>query len=740
MSDRRPTTPNSWETCHISGSKLDGDTRQAIHSILGRGLGYDELAAVLQKMGRSYPRNTIIEEEFEYFKEEILNMKRERGVRHRPSKVFSNSLNSIVKRLQGESVPGVQVDREKRRGEYRLLSKDAQSNTLRGYITLWEKERNALRVGSPINSKQSRKSTACTSQNAPAAVGKSQNHHIVEPQFEPIPNEHYDTETALGAYSSLYNNHLQRPSSNTYTIPSAAQHQSPVEHIDPSVIALKDPDHFVHTGDAVTTLINWPPLSNYDQVSDPSPSEYIQEVEMPDTNSPDLTTFEISTAVERYTESQETGTQVSQWPEQLSYKTTVYDTHESDFMNYVRNMDEGSVLDIRTSPENTLRTTIEQPVSPPDVREVSTRPATSRPARKRRRHYKHGASTSSSEYGIFAAESFTRNVIHDEYGMTKGPASSETPLEAVLSGNESSTSQSEADNWALNSNRTTLLEEQLEKEKADHQKTKEELDRAMADILDLREQVEKLQVASKRTSQHYDGLARDLLQEKIVLKANLTHQRFTPQRLRSSLLYNSTEVEDLNHTRQSRNIGLRPLSIIQSTRASETLPAQSKSLTSSHNASLPRLRFPVATSSGSGSGSTVASSSTSTIRSSSPVPSGGVSGGLAPASHIGQSRPSSSSSHMTQNVNTTVKKGFQGFQGLRNKISNQFMRHDREEKINTIQPAPALESLPALSPSVPLQREMSSILIDGDKRHTGDSGYASIELERVSRTPTEDFR
>jgi hypothetical protein len=126
MSDERPTTPNSWETSYISGSKLDGDTRQAIYSILGRGLGYDELAAVLQKMGRSCPRNTIIEEEFEYFKDEILDMKRERGVRHRPSKVFSNSLNSIVKRLQGESVPGVQVDREKRRREYRLLSKDAQ--------------------------------------------------------------------------------------------------------------------------------------------------------------------------------------------------------------------------------------------------------------------------------------------------------------------------------------------------------------------------------------------------------------------------------------------------------------------------------------------------------------------------------------------------------------------------------------------------------------------------------------
>jgi hypothetical protein len=326
--------------------------------------------------------------------------------------------------------------------------------------------------------------------------------------------------------------------------------------------------------------------------------------------------------------------------------------------------------------------------------------------------------------------------------MTKGPASSEIPLGAVLSGNGSSTSQSEANNWAFNSNRTTLLEAALEKEKADHQKTKEELDRAMADILGLREQVEKLQVASKRTSQQYDGLARDLIQEKIVLEANLTHQRPTSPRHRSILLNNSSKVEDLNHVRQSRNVRLRPLSIIQSTKASETLPAQSKSLTSTHNASLPRLRFPVATSSGNGSGSTAASSRTSTIRSSSPVPSGGVSGGLAPASHIGQSRPGSSSSHMSQNVNTTVKKkGFQGFQkGSRNKFSNPFMRHDREEKINTAQPTPALESLPALSPSVPLQREMSRILIDGDKRHTGDSGYASIELERDSRTPTEGFR
>jgi hypothetical protein len=126
MSDKRPITSTPEEACHTGASKLDGYTRQAIHSILGAGLGYDEVAAALQEMGHSCPRNTVIEVEFEYFKEEILDMKRERGSRHRPSKVFSNSLNSIVKRLQGESVPGVEVDREKRRRECRLLSKDAQ--------------------------------------------------------------------------------------------------------------------------------------------------------------------------------------------------------------------------------------------------------------------------------------------------------------------------------------------------------------------------------------------------------------------------------------------------------------------------------------------------------------------------------------------------------------------------------------------------------------------------------------
>jgi hypothetical protein len=424
-------------------------------------------------------------------------------------------------------------------------------------------------------------------------------------------------------------------------------------------------------------------------------------------------------------------------------------------MNNALNMDEGSIPDLRTFPENTLVNGIERPMlSPgsyctfallcykpllmqcPAVTEVSTKPTPPRPARKRRRRHKHRVSTSSYEYGTVATGTFSSNVIHGEHGMTKRPAPSETSIEAMFSGVEPTSSPSKISNWGFNNNRATILEEELEKEKADHQKTKEELDRAMADILDLQEQVEKLQVANKRTSQQYDGLARDLVHEKVLLEANLTHQRPTPQRYHSTLLH-SNEVEELNHTRQSRNVRLRPLSIIQSTKASETLAAQSRSLPSSHNATLPRLRFPVATGSSTESRSTATGSRTSTIPSTSRVPSGGISGGLTVANHTGQFRPGSSGSHMTQNVNTAVKKGFQG---LKHKFSNQFIRHDREEKINTAQPAPALESLPALPPSVSLQRQMSHILIDGNKRHTDDSGYASIELERFSSVLPEDSR
>jgi hypothetical protein len=91
-------------------------------------LRYDEWPAALRKQG--YPwkpnlRGIMIKKEFEYFREEICCMRQEQRIEHR-SKVKSNSLNSIVKRLKGKSVAGLPAEKEKRLQAHRLLSKDAQ--------------------------------------------------------------------------------------------------------------------------------------------------------------------------------------------------------------------------------------------------------------------------------------------------------------------------------------------------------------------------------------------------------------------------------------------------------------------------------------------------------------------------------------------------------------------------------------------------------------------------------------
>jgi hypothetical protein len=353
---------------------------------------------------------------------------------------------------------------------------------------------------------------------------------------------------------------------------------------------------------------------------------------------------------------------------------------------------------------------------------VSPKPILYRPLLKRRRCDEHGLSTSTFEYSTVTTEAFPSNITHGKDSMTNGPASSETPKRTIFSEMGSTASQPTAGNGRFNNNRTTLLEEELKKEKADHHKTKQALEGAMANILDLRKRVEKLQIVNARTSHQYDGLARNLIQ---IQEANLARQQPMPQRAGSNLLRNSTEVKALDHTRTSRNVGLRPLSIIHTATISEPAAAQSRSRPSSYIATTPRARFPIATSSDDRSGSNAASNRNSTIQSSSPVYTG-IHAGFLLVSHTCQSRPGSAGNHMANNVNTTMKKGLQG---LKQKLSHPFMsKHCREEKSNTAhsntaQSAPALESLPTLSPSVPLQREMSNILIDGDKR---DSGYASI--------------
>jgi hypothetical protein len=147
-------------------------------------------------------------------------------------------------------------------------------------------------------------------------VDVSQNRLSAEPQLEPIPNLQYDTEMAADAYPSAYNNH-PHPSSNTTTVPSSKQDRSQFDHIDPSLIPIRDGDQFVDTEpdqcsqleehitstnqptpplrvDAETTLMNWSRFSNYDQISDHLSSEYTQGAELPDPDLIGFKTFEMT--------------------------------------------------------------------------------------------------------------------------------------------------------------------------------------------------------------------------------------------------------------------------------------------------------------------------------------------------------------------------------------------------------------------------------------------------------------
>jgi hypothetical protein len=431
----------------------------------------------------------------------------------------------------------------------------------------------------------------------------------------------------------------------------------------------------------------------------------------------------------------------------------------------------------------------------PDFTDVSSKPAPAHHTRKRRRQDKHGNSSESLECSTIEAENFTSSVIVDQDSMAKCPASSETSIKSIFSGMRSATSQLKASNTRLNNNRITMLEEELEKEKAyrqkekedhqktkealdvskaDHQKTKEALDLsnqmlqpALAEIQYLREQIQKLQMESKRTSQEYDGLARNLIQDKIIQEANLGRQRHMPHRAGSSLLQNSTEVEDLYRTRPPR--GLRPLSLMQITTSNETAAPQIRSPTS-QTSPIPLIRLPIATGPTSRFGSAAATSRTCNSRGSSPIPSNGVAA-LTPANHTGQTRPASADSCTAQNINTAIKNGYQQ---LKHKISKEFTsRPGGKEKSNTDHPAPTRPgtarsdtarpdaalpdtaqpdpaepnpvqptyTLPPFSASVPLERQMMGILIDGANRgtnYTDDSGYDSIELDRYSRAPPED--
>jgi len=86
------------------------------------------------------------------------------------------------------------------------------------------------------------------------------------------------------------------------------------------------------------------------------------------------------------------------------------------------------------------------------------------------------------------------------------------------------------------------------------------------------------------------------------------------------------------------------------------------------------------------------------------------------------------------NSSTSARRGLPQF--VRHKLSNPFVRRQyRDDSTKAVSTVPVL---PPFEASVPLNRQMADVLIDGGKRLTNDSGYDSLRSEFSSATSAPD--
>jgi hypothetical protein len=102
-----------------------------IDQLLGQGLSYEDWRRELESRGgftwTETIKNIIIKKEFSFFREEILRLQSEPNTARTFKSKKTNSLESILKRLQGlEWVEGVPNEMKRRKRDGRLLGKDAK--------------------------------------------------------------------------------------------------------------------------------------------------------------------------------------------------------------------------------------------------------------------------------------------------------------------------------------------------------------------------------------------------------------------------------------------------------------------------------------------------------------------------------------------------------------------------------------------------------------------------------------
>ena len=308
-----------------------------------------------------------------------------------------------------------------------------------------------------------------------------------------------------------------------------------------------------------------------------------------------------------------------------------------------------------------------------------------------------------------------------------------------------STSGSELETCQFNSSLAVEPADNLEMERIDHQQTREILESlrrehqvAEARILELQDQVSKLQILNKRNVQYYERMVQDLISGTIIQQADVKGQRPRSQKPGTNLLVDNAEDEKEQYARQPRTTfspskNPRPLSLVQGTGTpgTATISTPSRSPISSQHSALPRLKLPIAVGAGlsirCGCGSS-ASNRSSNTRINSPVVSSHDGAGLFPANCTSQSRPGSAHSAESNNGNAISKNDPNIFRQLRHKISNGFLKCHNEKKGGTALPVPTLSASAA---SLPLHREATRFIRDGEKRLTDDSGYGSLNFQSL---------
>jgi hypothetical protein len=98
--------------------------------LIGIGLSYSDWESRFRQgryLWNEGMKNKMIHMEMEYFKDEILRLTAEENRAEGLFKCKSNSLSSILKRIQGEEwLKGTPVEKDARLREHRLMGKDAK--------------------------------------------------------------------------------------------------------------------------------------------------------------------------------------------------------------------------------------------------------------------------------------------------------------------------------------------------------------------------------------------------------------------------------------------------------------------------------------------------------------------------------------------------------------------------------------------------------------------------------------